>query len=102
MLRFSTMTTSIVLSRATLTLAAILLLAAGGLLLAARTGEGWAWLGYYFAAAIAIFEVPAVVLAVVAQRASTVAPGRRRVTAAAAALLAPGPLLLWGLWGLCS
>lgn len=91
-----------VLACATLVLAVLLLLAAGAFLRAARTGDGWAWLGYYYAGVIAIFEVPAVVLAVVALRGSKSAPGRARVTAAAAALLAPGPLLLWGLWGLYS
>ena len=52
----------------------------------------------YYAGVIALFEVPAVVLAVVALRGSKVAPGRGQA-AAAAALIALGPLLLWGLWG---
>ena len=90
------------LARATLILAVLLLLAAGCFLLAARTGDGWAWLGYYYAAVITVFEVPAVLLAVVVLRGSTAAPRRRGVFAAAAALLALGPLLLWGLWGLHS
>jgi hypothetical protein len=90
-----------VLARAALVLAVLLLLAATGFLLVALTGDGWAWLGYYYAGVIALLEVPAVVLAVVALRGSKVAPGRGLV-AAAAALLALGPLLLWGIWGLYS
>ena len=67
-------------------LAVLLLLAAGGWLLVALTGDGWV----------------AVVVAVVALRGSKVASGRGRMAAAVAALLALGPLLLWGLWGLYS
>lgn len=83
-----------------LVLAGLLLLAAGGLCLAARSGDGWAWLGYYYAGGIAIFEAPAVILSLVALRGSRTTPGRGRVTAVLAALLVPCPLLLWGIWGL--
>ena len=92
----------VVLTYAALILAGFLLLAAGGFYLAARTGDGWAWLGYYYAGGIAIFEVPAVVLAFVALRGARTTPGRVPVAAVSAALLAPCPLLLWGLWGLYS
>jgi hypothetical protein len=85
-----------------LVLAVLLLLAAAGFLLVALTGDGWAFLGYFYAGVIAVFEVPAVVLVFVALRRSKVAPGRGRVAAATAALLALAPLLLWGLWGLYS
>jgi hypothetical protein len=65
-----------------LVLAALLLLAAAAYLQTALTGDGWAFLGYYYAAVIAVFEMPAVVLAAVALRRSKVAPGRGRVAAA--------------------
>ena len=58
------------LARATLILAVLLLLAAGCFFcwpLAPETGG--AWLGYYYAAVITVFEVPAVLLAVVVLRA---------------------------------
>jgi hypothetical protein len=66
----------------------------------AITGDGWAFLGYYYVGVIAVFEVPAATLGFIALRRSKVAPGRGRVAAASAALLAPAPLLLWGHWGL--
>jgi hypothetical protein len=82
----------------------LLLLMAGALCAFASSGDDWAWVGYYYAAGIAIFEVPAVVLALVALRSSATAAGRGRgrVAAALAALLVPCPFLLWGLWGLSS
>ena len=86
-----------------LVLSVLLLLAAAGWLLVALTGDGWAFLGYFYGGVIAVFEVPAVILAWVALRRSQGTPGRGRVAAAAgAALLALVPLLLWGLWGLSS
>ena len=89
-----------VLAYAALVLGGLLLLAAGALWMAASTGAGWTWVSYYYAGGIAIFEVPAIVLALVALRGSETTPGRERVTATLAALLVPCPLLLWGLWGL--
>jgi hypothetical protein len=47
-----------------LVLATLLLLAAAAFLQVALTGAGWAFLGYFYAGAIAVFEVPAVILAV--------------------------------------
>jgi hypothetical protein len=90
----------VVTAWAALVLAVLLLLSAGGFLLVASTGDGWAFLGYYYSAVIAVFEVPAVVLAVVALVASKGTPGRGRVVCTIAALFALGPLLLWGLLGL--
>ena len=43
-----------------LVLGGVLLLVAGALFMAASTGDEWAWVGYYFAGGIAIFEVPAI------------------------------------------
>jgi hypothetical protein len=85
-----------------LVLAALLLLAAA-FLEVVLTGDGWAFLGYYYyAGVIAVFEVPAVVLAAVALHRSKVVPGREQVAAATSVLLVLAPLLLWGLWGLYS
>jgi len=89
-----------VLAYAALVVGGILLLVSGGLFLAAGTGDEWAWVGYYFAAGIAIFEVPAIALALVALRTRRTSRRRARVTASLAALLVACPLLLWGLWGL--
>ena len=88
------------LAHAALVMGGVLLLAAGALCLAASTGDEWAWVGYYFAAVIAIFEVPAIALALVALSARRTHPRRGRVTASLAALLVVCPLLLWGFWGL--
>ena len=82
-----------------LVLGGVLLLAAGALFMAASTGDEWAWVGYYYAAGIAIFEMPAIALALVALSARAT-PRRARVAASLAALLVVCPLLLWGLWGL--
>jgi len=90
------------LANAVLVVAGLFLLVAGAFFLTALTGDGWAWLGYLLAAGIAIFEVPAVVLAVVTLRISKAGPRRGRVTAVSAALLAACPLLLWMLWGINS
>jgi hypothetical protein len=89
-----------VLAYAALVLAGLLLVAAGALWLDANSGAGWAWVGYYYAVGIAIFEAPALVLAIAALRGRRTNPRRGRVTASLAALLALGPLVLWGLWGL--
>jgi hypothetical protein len=89
-----------VLAYAALVMGGVLLLAAGALCMAASNGDEWAWVGYYYAGGIAIFEVPAIALAFVALRGRRTTPRRERVTAALAALLVPCPLLLWGLWGL--
>ena len=89
-----------VLAYGALVMGGVLLLAAGALAVDASTGDEWAWVGYYFAAVIAIFEVPAVALALVALSARRTHPRRERVTASLAALLVVCPLLLWGLWGL--
>ena len=78
----------------------VLLLIAGALFMAASTGDEWAWVGYYFAGGIAIVEVPATALALVTLSLRRTTLRRGRVTASLAALLAPCPLLLWGLWGL--
>ena len=83
-----------------LVLGGVLLLVAGALFMAASTGDEWAWVGYYFAGGIAIFEVPAIALALVTLSLRRTTLRRGRVTASLAALLAPCPLLLWGLWGL--
>ena len=88
------------LAYAALVVAGVLLLAAGAISMAASTGDEWAWVGYYFAGAIAIFEVPAIGLALVALSARRATPRRARVTASLAALLVVCPLLLWGFWGL--
>jgi hypothetical protein len=88
------------LAHAALAGSGLLLLAAGALYMAAGTGDEWAWVGYYYAVAIAIFEVPAIVLAFVALRGSRTTPGRGRVAAVLSALLVLCPLFLWGLWGL--
>ena len=83
-----------------LVLGGVLLLVAGALFMAASTGDEWAWVGYYFAAGIAVFEVPAIALALVALSARRAHPRRERVTASLAAILVVCPLLLWGFWGL--
>src|SRR6187551_86366 len=88
------------LAYAALVMGGVLLVAAGALGMAASTGAEWAWVGYYFAGGIAIFEVPAIALALVALSARRTTPRRRRVTASVAALLVVCPLLLWGFWGL--
>ena len=90
----------VMLAYATLLGGGVLLLAAGALCMAASTGDEWAWVGYCFAGGIAIFEVPAIALALVALRARRTTPRRGRVTASLAALLVVCPLLLWGFWGL--
>jgi uncharacterized membrane protein SirB2 len=89
-----------VLAYTALVVGGVLLLAAGALCMAASTGDVWAWVGYYFAGGIALFEVPAIVLALVALSARPTKQRRRRVTASLAALLVVCPLLLWGFWGL--
>jgi hypothetical protein len=83
------------LAYAVLVVGGVLLLAVGALCMAASTGDEWAWVGYYFAAGIAIFEVPAIALALVALSARRTAPRRGRVTASLAALLVVCPLPLW-------
>ena len=88
------------LAYAALIVGGVLLLAAGALAIDASTGDEWAWVGYYFAGGIAIFEVPAIALALVTLSLRRTTLRRGRVTASLAALLAPCPLLLWGLWGL--
>jgi hypothetical protein len=88
------------LAYAALAMGGVLLLAAAALCMAASTGDEWAWVGYYFAAGIAIFEVPAIALALVALSARRTNPRRGRVTASLAALLVICPLILWGFWGL--
>ena len=80
----------------------VLLLAAGALALDASTEDGWAWVGLYLAGGIAIFEVPAIALALLALSARRANPRRGRVAASLAALLVVCPLLLWGFWGLSS
>ncbi len=85
-----------------LVMGGVQLLAAGALLMAASTGDEWAWVGYYLAGGIAIFDVPAIALALVALSARRTTPRRGRVTASLAALLVVSPLLLWGFWGLSS
>jgi hypothetical protein len=90
------------LAYAALGVGGVLLLAAGALCMAASTGDEWAWVGYYDAAGLAIFEVPAIALAIVALSSRRTSPRRARVTASLAALLVVCPLLLWGLWGLSS
>jgi hypothetical protein len=92
----------LVIAVASLVLSGLLLLAAGALWVTASTGEGWAWVGYYYAVGIAIFEVPAIVLAAAALRGLIATSPRGHVMAAFAAALVPCPLLLWGLWGLGS
>jgi hypothetical protein len=89
-----------VLAYAALVVGGVLLLAAGALCMAASTGDDWAWVGYYFAGGIAIFEVPAIAVALVALSARRTTPRRARVAASLAALLVVCPLLLWGFWGL--
>ena len=91
-----------VLAYAALAVGGVLMLAAGALAIDASTGEDWAWVGYYFAGGIAIFEVPALALALIALRARRTNPHRGRVTASLAALLVVCPLLVWGFWGLSS
>ncbi len=88
------------LAYAVLVMGGVLLLAAGVLFIAASTGDEWAWVGYYYAAGIAIFEVPAIALALVALSARRTTARRARVAASLAALLVVCPLLLWGFWGL--
>jgi uncharacterized membrane protein SirB2 len=89
-----------ILAYAVLVLGGVLLLAAGVLFMAASTGDEWAWVGYYYAAGIAVFEVPAIALALIALSARRNTPRRARLVASLAALLVVCPLLLWGLWGL--
>ena len=88
------------LAYAALVMGGVLLLAAGALAIDAGTGDEWAWVGYYFAGGIAIFEVPAIALALVALSARRTHPRRERVTASLAAVLVVCPLLLWAFWGL--
>ena len=91
-----------ILAYSALVVGGVLMLAAGALAIDATTGDEWAWVGYYLAGVIAFFEVPAIILAVVALSARRTTRRRGRVTAPLAALLALGPLLLWGFWGLAS
>ena len=88
------------LAYAALVVGGVLLLAAGALALDASTEDGWAWVGLYLAGGVAIFEVPAIALALVTLSLRRTTLRRGRATASLAALLAPCPLLLWGLWGL--
>jgi uncharacterized membrane protein SirB2 len=88
------------LAYAALVVGGVLLLAAGAIAIDASTGDEWAWVGYYFAGLIAVFEVPAIALALVALSARRNHPRRERVTASLSALLVVCPLLLWGFWGL--
>jgi uncharacterized membrane protein SirB2 len=88
------------LAYASLVIGGVLLLAAAALAIDASAGDEWAWVGYYFAAGLAVFEVPAIALALVALSARRAHPRRERVTASLAALLVVCPLLLWGFWGL--
>jgi hypothetical protein len=85
-----------------LVLAALLQLAAAGFVQVALTGDGWDFLGYYYAGVIAAFEVLAAVLAVVALRRSKVAPGKGRVAAATSALSRSARCCSGDSGGLCS